>query len=170
MKKFFSIVLLSVLFSSVSFAQNAYVGASYGFDMNVDKGKNTNLALNLQVGYFMDNCQALEIEYTHGFQKDFIYYNRIGANYVYEFEIADVMAAPYFKLGAAYKNYGYDFKNISFNEGFCDVKAAIGFKYYAAYNVAIDLGLNFTNSFNDDVDWCWRNTIAQLSIGLSYYF
>lgn len=170
MKKFFSIVLLSVLFSSVSFAQNAYVSASYGFETNLDSGENLNNPLSVQVGYFFDASQALEIDYSHGFKKDGLYYNRIGANYVYEFQITNCPTSPYFKLGAAYKNYGYDFKNFSGNEGFCDMKFGLGVHHYIDCNVSVNLGIDFTNSFNDDVDFAWRNTNIKLLVGLSYNF
>lgn len=167
MKKLFSIFVLCALFASVSFAQNAYVSTSFGFDLNLDNGENTNQALNVQVGYFVDYSQALELDYSHGFQKDFMFYNRIGANYVYEFNTHECMTAPYIKLGAAYK--AYDAKH-SDAIGMCDLKFALGIHHYISSNVSINLGIDFTNSFNDDVNFAWRNTQAQFNLGLSYYF
>lgn len=166
MKKFFSLLVMC-MFVTICSAQNWYVGTSFGFDINLDSGRNTNNGINLNVGYFMDNNQALEVEYTHGFQKDFVYYNRIGLNYVFEFE-THTMAAPYLKLGMAYKNYGI--KDFDVNEGFCDVKAAVGFRYYFNPDIAVDLGVNFTNGYNSDVSWNWRNTNMQLSLGFAYNF
>lgn len=167
MKKFFSIVLLSVLFSSVSFAQNAYVSASYGFETNLNSGNHLNSPLSVQVGYFFDASQALEIDYSHGFQKDGMFYNRIGANYMYEFQILHCETSPYFKLGAAYKNY--DFRG-GYNVGVCDLKFGLGFHHYINSNISINLGIDFTNGFGEDVDFLWRNTNMIMNIGLSYNF
>lgn len=167
MKKLFSAFVLCVLFASVSFAQNAYVGTSFGFDVNWDSGKNTNQALNVQVGYFVDNCQAFELDYSHGFQKDFMFYNRIGVNYVFEYDTHECMTAPFLKIGAAYK--AYDAKG-SDAVGMCDIKVALGIHHYISPDVSINLGIDFTDSFNDDVDLAWKNIQAQFNIGLSYHF
>lgn len=167
MKKLFSTFVLCVLFASVSFAQNAYIGTSFGFDINMNNGKNTNQALNVQIGYFFDYCQAVEFDYSHGFQKDFMYYNRVGANYVFEFDTHEDMTAPYIKLGAAYKTYNVKDLDVI---GVCDLKFALGIHQYINPNISINLGINFTNGFNNDIDWEWENTQLQLNIGLSYYF
>lgn len=167
MKKFFSIVLLSVLFSSVSFAQNWYASTSFGFDFSLNSGETANQTINAQVGYFFDNNQAMEFDYSHGFQKDFIDYNRIGVNYVYEFDIpSEIAFAPYIKFGAAYKNIGFK----DFHEEFADFKGGLGVHCYLSCNVSINFGVDFTNSVNDDISFEWRNTMMQMNIGLSYHF
>lgn len=168
MKKLFSIVLLSVLFSSFSFAQNAYVSTSYGFETSLNNGKHLHTPLSVQIGYFFDASQALEIDYSHGFQKDGMFYNRIGANYMYEFQIVNRQTSPYIKLGTAYKAYEYNnSRNIM---KFCDLKFGLGFHHYINCDFSINLGIDFTNSFNKKIDFSWKKTNMIFNIGLSYNF
>lgn len=171
MKKLFSALVLCVLFSSVSFAQNWYASTSFGFDFSLNNGEAANQTINAQVGYFFDNNQGFELDYSHGFQKDFVNYNRIGVNYICEFNVPNEVAfVPYIKLGAAYKNYGIKAYGDDFHEDFADFKGGLGVHCYLSSNVSINFGVDFTNSINDDVEFEWRNTMMQLNIGLSYNF
>lgn len=165
MKKFFSICLL-VFVTTICSAQSWYGNIGFGYDISLNLGENTNQTINANLGYFFDDNQAVELDYSHGFQKDFVHYNRIGANYLYEFGDCNWMVAPYGKLGIAYKNYGFR----GYNEDFADVKLGLGVHWYINYDVSLNLGFDFTNSFNDEINFEWENVIMQINVGIAYYF
>ena len=170
MKRIFWL-LSFVLCLSVSntFAQNWYGKVGVGFDVALRNGMNTNQTINGYVGYFFDAHQALELDLTHGFEKDNMFYNRIGANYLFEFQTCDSMS-PYIKFGGGYKNVGFDVMNETIHEEFVDFKLGFGFHYYIDTNWSINMGIDFTNMANDNYDFSWRNTMLQTHISLSYNF
>lgn len=172
MRKFWkAFIIMLCLFATNTSAQNFYVGANFGFvDINLNSGKNANQSVNGQLGCFITTNQAIEIDYTYGIKKDYVYYNRIGANYKLEFPLhSDRQAAPYVKLGAAYKAFG--FEGVEDKAELCDLKLGVGFSYYLPSNkISVNVGLDFTNGFSDDVDFKWKNTQLQVNMGLAYHF
>lgn len=170
MKKIFWLLSLVLCLSvSNTFAQNWYGNVGFGFDIALQNGKNTNQTINGYVGYFFDAHQALELDLTHGFEKDNMFYNRIGVNYLFEFQTCDSMS-PYVKFGSGYKNIGFNEKyEIQHNE-FVDIKVGFGFHYYMGINWSINMGIDFTNMTNDNYNFSLKNTMLQTYISLSYHF
>lgn len=169
MKRFFWLLSLVLCLSVSTFAQNWYSKVGFGFDASLRNGMNTNQTINGYVGYFFDAHQALELDLTHGFEKENMFYNRIGANYLFEFQTCDNMF-PYVRFGGGYKNIGFNKKyEIQHNE-FVDIKVGFGFHYYMDLNWSINMGIDFTNMTNDNYNFSLKNTMLQTYISLSYHF
>ena len=169
MKKIFSLFVLMLLFTTSVSAQNWYGKVGLGFDVSLSDGMNTNQTINGYVGYFFDAHQAMELDLTHGFQKNDVYYNRIGVNYLFEFQTKDSMS-PYLRLGVGYKNYGYKFYDEIYHEEFADFKIGFGFHYYVDPNWSVNMGIDFTSMTNDNYEMKWRNVMLQTHIGVAYNF
>ena len=165
MKKFFGFLVMLMLCVCNVNGQNIYTNFNVGLDFNT----NTNLvntSLNLQIGYICDEYQSIELDYTHGLKKDLLYYNRIGANYMFNFTNKENKLVPYLKLGCAYKSIGVD--KTKFNIELCDIKIGIGFNYWVNNNTSIKIGIDLTNGFNDNINFDWDNKLFAPNIGFTF--
>ena len=78
-------------------------------------------------------------------------------------------SAPYFKVGAAYKSVEFDCHKFD-NINLLDLKFGLGLSYYFRSNISVNVGVEFTNDFNRDYSFQWKNTLCQFNIGLALNF
>lgn len=174
MKRIYIYCLLTMLLTlTTATAQNHYVHGSFGSELNInDDLNNQNCTANVAFGYFLNINTAVEGEYTHGFQKNFMKFNRIGLNLLHEYGNGIENAAPFIRYGIGYKDYdikGYD----DFNLNGIDFKFGVGVNCYLSDLVCIRLGLDLTNMIPFDSDYGsfeWKNTLLCPNIGLSFNF
>jgi hypothetical protein len=182
MKKLFSFFVVSlfvVLCSAHNYygggynhynGQNLYMKVGCGVDISFNDWNHPHNAFNAQVGYYVDYYNAVELDYSHGSKNCGSYYNRIGFNYVHECGSRS-RTTPYFKLGAAYKNNTYIIdEHIKFDEVLCDFKVGFGFHHYITPHLSLNLGLDATNGFNNDVSFAFKNITLQTHFSLAYNF
>ena len=173
MRKLFGLLVMMFIVCSVNAQRDnrgAYIGANVGFNVNATNGINSNSVFNVQMGHFLDYCQAVEFEYTYGFKSKGSCFNRYGLNYKYEFDLPYYCkSAPYFKVGAAYKSVEFDCHKFD-NINLLDLKFGLGLSYYFRSNISVNVGIEFTNDFNRDYSFQWKNTLCQFNIGLALNF
>lgn len=176
MKKIFSLFALMLVFATSISAQNWYVKSGFGWDFALDaqdEWYHGNKTFNFQVGYFYNSQSAVELDYSHGFQKNFVSYNRVGLNYLYETTIVNTSFIPYVRGGFGYRLYHFDddlsdyFGNNMF---FGDVKLGFGFHYYLDEDVSLNFGLDASYMFNDDVYEFKETFNFQPHIGIAFNF
>lgn len=176
MKNFFYTIFVSILLCFVSlntYSQSNYVSLSYGGELLVAKDWHcNNQTLNLQFGYFYNAQNAVEIDYSHGFKKDFVTMNRLGLNWLHEFN-SSYYIVPYFKCGAAFKMYDIEIDNVEDIKGM-DFKLGVGLHCYlledrASINLGVDLS-NMAYHYDDELRWYWDETRLIPHIGISVYF
>lgn len=172
MKRFIISSIMLLIVAITCTAQNAYVKVGFGSDYQLGNNfNNQNVSLNAQVGYFYSCFDAIEVDYSHGFKTDKygITYNRIGLNYLHEFN-SSYYVAPIIKFGIGGNIYD---SNYSDTCNTFDIRVGFGVHCYISSDVSINFMFDFSNDFwNEytDIDWDWGNTLFRPQIGLSYNF
>lgn len=168
MKRIFTLFSLIICLSVSAFAQNWYVNTQFGLDYVKNEHNNftsNHSVFNGQVGYYFTPQSAVELDYSHGFEKEKVSYNRIGLNYLYEHP-TPYAVAPFIKCGFGYRLYDTNSHNIFFG----DVKLGIGAHCYLSEDVTLNFGIDAYYMFNDYI-YKFKNTFTfQPYVGVGFNF
>lgn len=164
---YYLLLIIALCFVSEVKAQNNYVKTNFGSEIN----DLNNLCLSVEFGHFFTPNSAFELEYAHGFKKENIYSNKIGINYLYEFD--DDFIAPYMKMGVGYKQYSYKYSSETKHFNGADFKIGFGINVYITNKFSLSVGFDLSNTaiiYDSEWHWDWDSSLFTPKIGLSHNF
>ena len=169
MKKYL-ILFLMVLGSVATNAQNCYFNLRFGSEKELSTAKFTNSNIGIQLGIFVTDGLALELDYINGWEDNFMRHYSIGGNVVYHFSnYYKEEVVPYVKIGSGYKKYITD---LGYSSG-TNIKYGVGINVLLNNFLSLNLGINLQHFLNNN-EGGWEENIpthsCETEIGICFAF